>query len=442
MKILKFVFKVLYLLIIAANFKMAFCQPSDLLISATAGGEEPTSIIRTINISANGEGLYGSYIPLQFTQPPLEEINFALTQSQLQQIWQAIQNNNFFNLSGEYSNPGVYSRTFARLKIRANGQTHEVVTRNIAVSQFDNIISALNNATPGNADLIYDTSDPVIIEPEDPCEGSIGFAKFSTEPTFMNKKAKNQSESNNTYFQPGELGEAHGGTTVAYRMSLEEAIDFGVVQLKSKGRNTIYGDEVEITVDNTSHVRNDKLTLTFYLALYGQNANEEILSTINDRISHAFGGFTTSQGEPLYVETRTILSSDLHSIPPDYNIISITEDGPFDSQEKGEVNYGTSQGTWSVNGYDVFAHYAGHLLGLNDFYDLYYKENEDGWLNRNNGVVITTSELALLLLPGHPEFTVEEIENWILDKKHRRKTNFQIDADAQTWLNNKKITKR
>jgi len=43
---------------------------------------------------------------------------------------------------------------------------------------------------------------------------------------------------------------------------------------------------------------------------------------------------------------------------------------------------------------------------------------------------------------GRLFFSVEEIENWILDKKHRRKTNFQIDADAQTWLNNKKITKR
>lgn len=411
MKKLKFVFKVLCLLLIAGNIKIVFSQPSDLLIIASAGGEEPSSTIRTINISSNGEGSYGSSIPLQFTQPPLEEINFTLTQSQLQQIWQVIQNNDFFNLSGEYSNPEIYSRTFVRLGIRANGQTHEVITKNIAVEQFDNIILTINDATPGDADLAYDISPAINIEAEDPCEGLLGFAKFSNEPSFMNKRTKNQSKVNKntvSYSNLNQFGGAHGGTTIAYRMSLEEAIDFGVAQLKTKGRNTIYGDEVEITVDNTGHIRNNRLTLTFYMAFHGDAANESILSIINNNIFNAFSGFTTDLGEPLYVETRTSLTPDFHSILPDYHTIGLIQAKPYELQPPGHINYGTTRGAWGVYEFFPFAHYAGHLIGWEDYYEKYFKY-DNKWKRDSDDAQVTNLDLAQLLSSSYPDVSIEDI---------------------------------
>ncbi|MFQ5598896.1 MAG: hypothetical protein ACE5GK_12730, partial [Nitrospiria bacterium] len=90
---------VLYLfLVVTAASTWAQNVPSDLEIIGTAGGLGPNAGHATVRITADGQGIYRRFQSGDLAAPVLESSTFALTPAEVEQLWQAIQTGDFFNL--------------------------------------------------------------------------------------------------------------------------------------------------------------------------------------------------------------------------------------------------------------------------------------------------------------------------------------------------------
>lgn len=137
--------------------------PDDFNLDAFCGGYTLWTEIYRIQIDNEGNGIYSICYPENRETSEYTEITqFDLDENELNQLWDEIQNNDFFNLE-DYSELDLFpdsdiivsGGTFATIIVTANGEKHAVETRHFTVTEFDNIMIAINGLTPEENDLFY-----------------------------------------------------------------------------------------------------------------------------------------------------------------------------------------------------------------------------------------------------------------------------------------------
>ena len=172
-------FLLIYVTIYAQN------PPQDFKLVGTTGGAAPWAVSETITILANGQVHFFSS---QGGSSPqiLLDTNFTISTSQVEQIWQAIQNENFFSLNSDYKDDTVRGGSIALFTITANGTTKQVKVKNTAQQQIQNIISSINSNVPADYNLNYTPPEKVNIIPQDPCNSIFG-SSFSIDKKKFSK---------------------------------------------------------------------------------------------------------------------------------------------------------------------------------------------------------------------------------------------------------------
>jgi len=425
-----YIFRItLILLFFTATTAWAQNVPGDLQVIVTAGGLVPDAEHVTVRIAADGQGTYDRFKSSDLG-PALESDAFTLTSAEVEQFWQVIQNSDFFNLEAKYAADNISDGTFANLTIMANGNVHTVTTQNIALAGFDDIISFINGLTPGDADLVYDTSEPFTFTSRDICEQSgIQAQRISVSKKII-KSTQEPAAEVLTIAETDLLnGDAHSGTVVAYRITLEEAVSQGIVTLEGKG-GAFAGDLVSISIDNSSNFTNDRLTLSLYLDLWGPAASTSNSLMIASAIALTWGGHTTTGGQDLKVDVVTRTTPGGTSAPGTFGFhqIKMVTDSSFISGVVGkgtdfDVNWGIGSGTWSSTlPPEAYAHEAGHLMGLDDRYEDYSKQPDDTWIRESDGQTFTSSALANEIAPFRPDLTTAEIVAKLEDPSRQRAT--------------------
>lgn len=160
--------------------------PNDFEIYATAGGYAPWLDIFRLEIKPSGEGIYSIVYAEDKHEGDGEWTiidDFELTETQMNQLWESVETNEFFNLNEYYTGSAV-DGSFSNVKITANSVTHTVETENIPVAQLDKIVKKINSLTPGDYDLFYNdiifNSQPE--KPSKPTGSSSG--KINREQTY------------------------------------------------------------------------------------------------------------------------------------------------------------------------------------------------------------------------------------------------------------------
>jgi hypothetical protein len=72
----------------------------------------------------------------------------SLKAEQLNEVYHAIDQNSFWDLSRQYRDPGIRDGYVRSLRIRAGGRVHWVVMSNTSVPQVEAIVSVLRSALP------------------------------------------------------------------------------------------------------------------------------------------------------------------------------------------------------------------------------------------------------------------------------------------------------
>jgi hypothetical protein len=421
----------------AVSISFGQSPPSDLKIIGCAGGVVPWEINVVIRIDAEGHGVYTQSIPDSLLSPPLNVQEFNLTENQLNQIWEAIQDNDFFNLDMVSINEDIEGRTFAWLLVIADGDTHQVYTRNIPYEPFDTIINTINEVTPNTLDLIYDISVPPEIVFVDPFATAYRKVDPSQIPEHYPEKLKTilemgQSVPDKTSVSQNDCSNwATHGTTVGYSMSLEEAVNRGIAKLKSKGG--LYGDEVSIEIDNTTSYRGDEIDVTLDLEFYGENATPENVQNIKDAIEETWNGHQTSNRSKVNVTVNTRSDPSATSPPGTQGYHQIELGNRQTSYVAGrgtafDLNRCAGSGHWETSGDyldETYAHEAGHLLDLPDTYQGYNKQADGTWKRESDGTILTNDQLAQEIINAYPDFDInlEDIKNQLGQDDNQRVTH-------------------
>ncbi len=386
--------------------------PSNLEIIATSGGLEPGSEASVVHIQSDGSGTYTRYLPEDPVADPLENQTFTLTSQQLLDIYNAIQNNNFFSLDDEYTDTTITDRTYANLQVIADANNHSVWTQNIAVTEFDNIMTAINAATAPEFNIEYDISVPAEINSVDICGSSYKSAGYLTKPSRQHlwpemvhglKSAKN-----------GETT-AHPGTLVAHELSLQEAVNKGIANLS--GKDEYFGDAIAISANNTTPYSSNQVKVKLHLEFWGSGATIENMFKVKNAIESHWSNKTTSEGKQFIVEV--IMRGSTRAWPHEtagYHQIkldpSVKSSNVWWLGKRFDLNWGVGSGKWRASGPDVeksWAHEAGHLMGRHDTYNDYRKQADGMWRRKNDGQSFTSEQLADMY---HEKFgkTAEEMK--------------------------------
>jgi hypothetical protein len=371
--------------------------PGNLEIIATSGGLEPGSDASVVHIQSDGSGTYTRYLPDDPLADPIENQTFTLTAQKLLDLYNAIQNNNFFSLDEEYIDSTITDRTYANLQVIADANNHSVWTQNIAVPGFDNIMTAINAATSPEYDLEYDISVPEIFDPVDICETSYKSAGYLTKPDKQHglpELVYGLKSAND------EATTAHPGTLVAYELSLQEAVNKGIANLSGKGE--YFGDAIAITGNNTTPYSSNQVKVKLHLEFWGPGATAENITKVKNAITSHWSNKTTSDGKQFIVEVITRGSTQAwrhetagyHQIKLDP---TVTSSDVWWMGKRVNLNWGVGSGKWRTSGSHVektWAHEAGHLMGLPDTYDDYRKQADGTWRRKNDGQSFTSEQLA------------------------------------------------
>lgn len=129
-------------------------HPDDLAVLGSSGSLLPGRENVALEIGPDGKGRFTRYLPDDFG-PPLDEIEFTLSPADLEAIWTAIRESDFFSLDEKYAPEDVRDGSFAALTITANGRTHRVDVENTTVPRFERLLEAINRITPSGVDLSY-----------------------------------------------------------------------------------------------------------------------------------------------------------------------------------------------------------------------------------------------------------------------------------------------
>lgn len=130
--------------------------PDDFSIFLHSGGHLPGDPEYAITIEPNGHGKYyekpggmGKGKEMVLVQ------EFDLDASAMTKIYETIKQQRFFDLKPEYKDPEVMGGNYVEMAIMAEGKKHRVMTVNIKVDAFDNIVREINSHTPKEAAILY-----------------------------------------------------------------------------------------------------------------------------------------------------------------------------------------------------------------------------------------------------------------------------------------------
>jgi len=130
--------------------------PGDFKVVAVAGGVAPWTPINKVEIDAKGNGTYSIMPEEKRSEGIFTVVNkFKLEESGLRLIFEAVRMNNFFNLKESYISEATLDGSFAELTVTENKKAHKVRTQNMPVEAFDNIMIAINIATPKDNKVYY-----------------------------------------------------------------------------------------------------------------------------------------------------------------------------------------------------------------------------------------------------------------------------------------------
>jgi len=130
--------------------------PDDFNLDVHSGGFSPVRKLFRIQINMDGEVTYSVMYPEDRDARDWTIVSqFDFTESEMNQIWNNISSNDFFNLNNLYKNENIMDGTYAEMTITGDDDTNTVRTENIPVVQFDNIVKTVNSITQGNNDLFY-----------------------------------------------------------------------------------------------------------------------------------------------------------------------------------------------------------------------------------------------------------------------------------------------
>ena len=380
--------------------------PSDFKLEATTGGIAPWSTSESITILADGQA---EFVRIQGSPPQiLRDTAFIISAANVQQIWQAVQNNNFFSLNNNYQDDSIRNGSIALLTITANGTAKQVRVKNIKQESIQDIISLINSNVPSDFNLDYTPPEKFNIVPTDPCGESLGFSNNLSKKN-LPEQFLNKTESN--YRSAASLNEVqfpHGGVEIGCEMSLMDAVAAGAASLSSKGE--YFGDGISITGDNTNpRPPCNTLKLKLNLEFYGPCDNDANELKIVSDIYKKWNGLTTSDGKKIEMDIGVLSHPNAATPPgtPGFSNIKL-ECGKGRSFVSGLGQPNSSKvsgGTWfpSDNGAGVFGHEAGHLIGLDDQYDDYNKQPDGNWKNSNDGSTLSNNEFVSLLDSKYPQ---------------------------------------
>jgi hypothetical protein len=130
--------------------------PDDFSMFVYCGGFNTWSPTYMLYTNATGETFYynvtyENIIIGNFTLVS----SFNFTNDEMDEIWDIIMANGFFNLKSNYERESVLDGSFANITITGNGVTNSVQTENIDMYKLDNIIKMINSLSPGDYDLFY-----------------------------------------------------------------------------------------------------------------------------------------------------------------------------------------------------------------------------------------------------------------------------------------------
>jgi hypothetical protein len=368
-------------------------RPADFKLSVTTGSVVPWDEKARITIDNTGQAKYVRYTT---GNPPavLAETTFTVSDFDLDQIWQAIQDSSFFSISPSWNDSTARDGMFAKITVTGNGVSHQVSIRNIAQPAVQSIIEALNAVVPANLQLQYTPPDQFDLTPKDPCAplfGALG-SQRSVDAKLRNSQDLKTRAFPGPYYStisrvpPAEL--SHAGTVVACNVPIQDAVANGWASLSSKG--DFFGDDVSITVKNENHPPCETIEITLYMEFWGPLASEARIDKICQDIAAKWAGATTSSGQKVELGFVTRSNTGATS-PPNtagFHEIQLAPKGSVRSYVSGSAgaNSGTDSGEWEVpSPVGTFAHEAGHLMGLPDRYVDYNKQSDGSWVNSKNG---------------------------------------------------------
>jgi hypothetical protein len=140
--------------------------PSDLVlimdISAAEGG-----LAQKVNIliTADGRGHYEHYniegvirsdtagMVIHGAEQIVDTDKFQVSDAELTQLWRPMNDNNFFELEGDYRMAIGYSYAF--IKVDANGQSHRVFNIGMEVPEIRVIVEAIKILVPTGVNIEY-----------------------------------------------------------------------------------------------------------------------------------------------------------------------------------------------------------------------------------------------------------------------------------------------
>jgi hypothetical protein len=354
--------------------------PSDFVLTATAGGVAPWSQAATFTLDSRGQATYTRYMIGGLTPVPADT-TFTVSPVTVQQLWQAIQDSNFFGLDTSIADSTVDDGSFAEVAVTANGVSHSVLVKNASVPQIQSLFDSLNAAAPPLLQLLYQPPAQRTTLPR--IRGAAPFGPVRTKDFAHALPGLRVPASPSG----ADVVLPHPGTVVAYDEPLTQAVADRTATLRSKGN--YFGDDVSITVDNTVSRPSNTITITLYLEFWGPLATQTNVDKINADIKATWSGHTTTGGKAINLELMTRIDQGA-SVPPGtpgYHEISIVGKGAVRSNVSGSggVNSGTKNGQWEL---DVtpgtYGHEAGHLMGLGDEYDDFHKQRDGSWVDPVN----------------------------------------------------------
>src|SRR3989441_1263246 len=313
--------------------------PADFNLSGYSGGLAPWENTVHLTIDSAGNGAY--FVRQTHADPFVMLRTFQLTKAQLDLIYLSAIIHQFFVLDTAYKS-GAIDGSFLELTIRAIGTSHYVRSINIAVPALDSLVREVNAITPDSLDLFYDELLP----------GS-----------FLNERARH-----------------------------ERIIPRGVYNVLDSSGTTV-------------EAFGCLLVVTIKLQLYG-TADDSVARIIKEDIEEKWNDtrYTVGGGGPIFswcpvfFKVVTLVGGLLE---PDYHYITLTQERNFRSfvNSVNTPNNGSRVGgTWAdprAGGRkNLYAHEAGHLMGLADEY-------RDG---------STTNPVTSHALPGHENDLMARLE--------------------------------
>jgi hypothetical protein len=393
--------------------------PSDFKFIGTAGGAAPWSVSNTITILANGQVHFFSSKGGSSPQI-LADTNFTISASSVQQIWQTIQNENFFSLNSDYKNDTVKGGSVVIFTITANGTTKQVRVKNTSQQQIQDIISGVNSNLPSYYNLPYEPPVKVNIIPQDPCGTILKASAFRNKKNFSKSYLTKMQLSVKSFNSVQDAVQIpHAGVEIGYEESLYDAVGNGNASLSGKGG--FFGDQVSITGNYNNFNPPDPNTINIKLNLefYGPCDNDANEFKIVKDIYNKWNGVTTSSGKTIKMDIGTISHPGATSPPgtPGFDDINLAcGNGTSSCDGLGSPNNGVMGGTWypSDNDAGTFGHEAGHLMGLDDQYSSFAKQPDGSWLNeQDNTTKYSASDFLNLYHSKHPSDNLSDDQNFL-----------------------------